>query len=377
VDDLLDFIGEIYEASLAPERWDAVIARLCRMIDARSGGINVEDHALGQRYMIATYGMPAFAKLSYRLGMSKHDHIFKIQASRPVGEAALVANHQTMKEDYPLYYRFIMKPFNMGYVAAIGLFNDEQWHAGIGVHRAFDDEPFGDRELRLLDRMAPHFQRALRIQREFYLLKNQNESLSGALGRLITGVIVLDRARGVVYRNDATDAILRKHPALSLKDDRLRAYFAGEQKMLTQLIEQLMDIDPREVTSRNQAMALRHPQREHPLMLMLAPVEHSGLPGYEHSRAGNVAIFLSDPESTFSMPAESLNRLYGLTPAEANVAIQLANGLSPKDIAENNGVGNETVRSQLKSIFSKLGVQKQQDVIRLLLSQSPGLVSSP
>jgi DNA-binding NarL/FixJ family response regulator len=69
------------------------------------------------------------------------------------------------------------------------------------------------------------------------------------------------------------------------------------------------------------------------------------------------------------MPAKRTWPPCSISPgAESGVASALVNGLSVEQIAERHQVSRETVRSQLKSIFGKLGVSKQQDVVRLLLN---------
>lgn len=365
MEELLHFIGEIYEAAWNPDHWDSVMEQLCCLVGARSGGINVEDHVSGSRYMIATHGMPGMAKLSYRLGLAKHDHIFKIQANRPVGEAAQVAHHAEMKSVSPLYYRLIMKPNNMGYVAAISFFNDEQWHAGIGIHRGFEAEPFGEQELRLLDRLAPHFQRALRIQRELHRLKNRAARLDAALSRLMLGVMVIDERKEIIYRNAVAEAVIERHPALQLSGNRLRLHHREESRQLDELMSRALDEAPEDISSRRLAMGVHHPEREHPIMLMLASMSELGPD--TAPRAGRAVIYLSEPGADFALPGETLRELFGLSNAEAGVAISLVNGLSLKSIAERNGVSQETVRSQLKKVFLKTGTNKQQDMIRLLL----------
>ena len=69
---------------------------------------------------------------------------------------------------------------------------------------------------------------------------------------------------------------------------------------------------------------------------------------------GSVGLYLSDPDSALNLPATALQSLYNMTPKEANVAIALSNGLSPSQISEQHGVSIDTVRSQLKSIYSKM-----------------------
>lgn len=60
----------------------------------------------------------------------------------------------------------------------------------------------------------------------------------------------------------------------------------------------------------------------------------------------------------------------GLTPAEAEIAVLLAEGLTVRQIAEATGRGYGTVRSHLKHTFSKLGVTRQFEVVQAVHSLS-------
>ena len=55
-----------------------------------------------------------------------------------------------------------------------------------------------------------------------------------------------------------------------------------------------------------------------------------------------------------------------MTGAEAKLARQLAAGLSLHQAAEMNGTTFETVRGQLKGVFSKTGVSRQAELLILL-----------
>jgi DNA-binding CsgD family transcriptional regulator len=87
--------------------------------------------------------------------------------------------------------------------------------------------------------------------------------------------------------------------------------------------------------------------------------------------ARTAAIFVSDPERPCIVPECLLTELYGLTPAEAQVAIGLANGQRLEDLARAKGVSINTVRTHLQQIFAKTEVTRQPDVVRLVLS-GPG-----
>jgi len=59
---------------------------------------------------------------------------------------------------------------------------------------------------------------------------------------------------------------------------------------------------------------------------------------------------------------------FGLTEKEALVAMHLAAGGSVTGYAEHHGVSEQTVRTQLKAVFAKTGVNRQSALAGLLLS---------
>jgi DNA-binding CsgD family transcriptional regulator len=63
---------------------------------------------------------------------------------------------------------------------------------------------------------------------------------------------------------------------------------------------------------------------------------------------------------------ELLRGLHGLTPAEAELVGQLARGRSLEEAARARGVSINTVRSQLKQVFSKTGTSRQGELVQLV-----------
>lgn len=67
---------------------------------------------------------------------------------------------------------------------------------------------------------------------------------------------------------------------------------------------------------------------------------------------------------------ERLRRSYGLTRAEARVAVLIAQGLVPKEAAAALGTSWNTVRTQLCRVFAKTGTTRQLELARLLERQA-------
>lgn len=95
------------------------------------------------------------------------------------------------------------------------------------------------------------------------------------------------------------------------------------------------------------------------------------------ARAGAVAFVAPDREAA-SDASRMYRETFGLTPAEARLAAALKDGLALKEAAAALNISVNTARNQIKSVFEKLGVNRQGDLIRHLteLSQLAAYIRS-
>lgn len=79
-----------------------------------------------------------------------------------------------------------------------------------------------------------------------------------------------------------------------------------------------------------------------------------------------LCIPLTEQGSARPTLEERLRLTYGLTPAEAKVAIHIGQGLVPKEAAVALGTSWNTVRTQLCRVFTKTHTKRQTELARLL-----------
>jgi DNA-binding CsgD family transcriptional regulator len=82
-------------------------------------------------------------------------------------------------------------------------------------------------------------------------------------------------------------------------------------------------------------------------------------------------VVIVDPELNVEPPAALLRRLYGLTTAEADVAVRVATGAELKQISAELGVSIATVRKHLQHLFEKTDTHRQAELVRFLLAVMP------
>jgi DNA-binding CsgD family transcriptional regulator len=183
--------------------------------------------------------------------------------------------------------------------------------------------------------------------------------LSQSIDFLSAGTLLLHHPRQIAYVNLAGERILRTRDGLRRDADQLSAMDPAEDQSLVETIAQAFEPTPGFV-SRSVAMSRPSGWQSYQLVV-LPPRKPAGCWRY-------VTVFITDPARDLAGLEPRLRELYGLTPAESNVATLLARGYDVKQTAEERGVALETVRWLLKRVFEKTGTRRQVDLVRLILS---------
>ena len=84
--------------------------------------------------------------------------------------------------------------------------------------------------------------------------------------------------------------------------------------------------------------------------------------GWDDDRGG-VALILIDPSQAPLLSAGHVTSLFGLTPAEAQLAVALSQGISLNAYADRRGISVGTVRIQMKRILEKTDSRRQADLV--------------
>ncbi len=100
---------------------------------------------------------------------------------------------------------------------------------------------------------------------------------------------------------------------------------------------------------------------ERPLMVQRIPLSRGP------DRPGYFVVVLADFDGRPQPNPETLRRIFGLTGAEAKLAIRIPFGETPAEIARDLGVSVATIRCQLASIFSKTQTRRQTELATLIM----------
>lgn len=103
-----------------------------------------------------------------------------------------------------------------------------------------------------------------------------------------------------------------------------------------------------------------------PIIVKAMPFEMD-LPGRPLPRATTVALLVfADPSESVTTDPEPALQLLGLTPSEARAAALVGRGLGPREAAEELGLTENSVRTTIKRVFSKLALSRQSELAVLV-----------
>ncbi|MCZ6523371.1 MAG: helix-turn-helix transcriptional regulator [Alphaproteobacteria bacterium] len=192
-----------------------------------------------------------------------------------------------------------------------------------------------------------------------------------ALDCLLIGVIFVDRRSGVMAMNRVADEIVAEADGLVVVRDILGAASAPQTSALRTLIGEAARPGSGNGRVAGGAMALTRPSMKRPLSVLVAPLPTNG---FDLGVAPPATVFVSDPERRLQPAADVVSGLYGLTGAEARLAVGVASGLSLREVAAESEVSINTARSTLKAIFKKTETNRQGELVKLLLT-GPAVMS--
>ena len=367
-DHLSDLEALAYEAALEPSLWPQVAAGASRALKAPYTMLNVSDRR-GKKVMraappdvdeLAEVTMARYPTLDTNPGLA-----FAAMTPPTTVELGnrIVSDSDLERLDF---YQDILRPLGLWHAAIMNVHRDDAVLAGMAFMRARKERPFGDDEVAALRALAPHFNRALRVTLRLGELEARASALAEMTDRALVALVLTDAFGRIAEANGVARAILAENDGLILRNGVLRAARSEDCVRLSRLIQEAAGS---RVMPMSGVMQVARPSSRRPLALVVSPTRAAGSP---FGRSHAVSIAFADPERAPESSADLLARLYGFTAREAGVAALLLQGLSPSEAAGELAMTENTVRTHIRHLFDKTGVERLADLVRLLM-QGPGV----
>ena len=218
-------------------------------------------------------------------------------------------------------------------------------------------------QLGLIKGLLPHIRQLIRVRQALVSAGALGASVTELLDTSRLGVIYLDRHGRVVEANDRARALLRRGDGLADRDGCLRARAPADQVRLERLVAGAL---PAAGVAVSGSLTLRRAFGVLPLVVHIKPVV-SQPPDLGLQRVAALVLVV-EPGRPLRLNPNLVATALGLTPAESQVAIWVAEGQTVGEIAVATGRTTSAIHYHLHQIYQKQKISRQADVVRLVLS---------
>lgn len=381
-------VHAIYGASLDPARWPSVTEDVARTLEARRAMLFTIAHTIQQGGFCYAHNIPqaAFDRWAATDEMAREDPFVRtITQRRLMVDGASLNGDDLVPHDQLVRTRFYKewwRPFDIARLCTGIVFDGTDHHklpAALSLYRSESDPRFSEADAHRLGRLLPHLSRSLGIM---FHLRDRDAALAvslAAMDKLTAGVVLLQAPDTVVFANRTAQKFLREgryirwSPGLGEPKSglTLNERLKSQNKRFRQALAQsLSPVDLGGPTHFSNAILLPTPDGAPGSVLHVSPFisDHPNLAtGMTHQRAILIAY---DLESASRVRPELLSELFGLSPAEARAAVQVAVGGPMARVAERLGVSLNTLKTHLRAVYAKTQTHRQVDLLKLLLSLS-------
>jgi DNA-binding CsgD family transcriptional regulator len=234
----------------------------------------------------------------------------------------------------------------------------------IGFHRGKDGKAFGQDTVEAMNEGLSHLRRMISIRSKLIAGERQRTAAGAASDASVHAVLTLTAQGRLLHANEAAEELLGRDDALRMRGGRLAARIAKDQSALQAAIARAVSSEGIAASS----LWLHRPKGD--------PYELSVTSANTGGNGRQIIVVVTQHPLRDSSICARIRTLYGLTQAEAEVAVRLAEGASIQQICDERTSTISTVRSQLKSINSKTGCTRQSQLVARI-GQLPRFRLSP
>lgn len=369
---LLNAITKIYRAGLKPKSWPEALDAISRCVGSPKAVLYSVKPCDGSVLEFRSHNIdPAYGGqyLSYYHQVDPWlDCVRSMESGQPLRGTQIVPDNTMRRTEH---FNDFLKPQDIRFLLT-GFSGRKSTRMDIlsVFHRVKEDD-FDSRSVRIFEILIEHVAQALNVERALEGARVCSRELGAVLDSVPKAILLLNRSGAVIYANAAADRLLSAADGLSVSDRRLEATSPGARKSLDRLLRDAVVV-PFPTRHKRRVTKVPRISGGHPYVVRAAPIETTpdiadtnDLPNSPH-----LLVTISDPEAQHSAPAAGeLQVIYGLTPAEANLAVELSRGATLARVAERQGIAVSTVRKYLRSVFDKTGTHRQAELVQRLVTE--------
>ncbi len=366
-------LSALYEASMDNAYWDDALEQLRALFSANYVTLilkmpdSQDEDDLG--LMVSVGDMQDSGKVVY----FPYRHNLTPFVNQTPDKVFTEEDLMTPEEWHDSPYRIHWCACNDVYhVMAVDISTQDSGTLRFRLTRPESSEPFSEDDKALCQFLLPHIRRSLNVRNLLDRSQTLGSLYSKAISRLSIATVLIDENGQILEENVFAKEILESGDGLKIVGGRLEASYPSDNRELRRLIKDAFAKKRGEGEhTLPEAMSVTRPSGEVSLGIVVESIPSTAWAEGKGQPAA--VVYIRDAVGKSQASNEVAKKLFGLTPAETALSVQLANGLSLEEAAEALNIRRNTARAHLRAIFSKTGVRRQTELVRIFLNSVAAL----
>jgi DNA-binding CsgD family transcriptional regulator len=178
------------------------------------------------------------------------------------------------------------------------------------------------------------------------------------------GIIVTDQTARIAWQNAIAAEVLDRGDGLISRSGIISSPHRTSAAELAAWIRQAAQAQNRFNSTGEKALRIARAAR--PPLLVLVSTLPAPTDGNGAASEAAAILLIAEPDRRPAILGRHLVDWFALTPTEAELAVQLADGARLEDLSARKGVRMSTLRSQLSAVLGKTGADRQAELVGLL-----------
>ncbi len=361
---LLNVIGKVYDVASSNQDWNPVLEDIADICGGEAAQMLMVSPKAQTATVVSPRTDPSFIK-AFFADWADEDPTYSATIRASVGEVVTLENSGRETFLKSAFYNVFWKGSGLGAERMrSNLIMNDSIQVGIGLSPFARRDEISEHMHKTFLALLPHMIRSVELQWRMHRLELERAMVapSGT-----AGVLIVNSDGRVLVADTRAEEILSAQSPLLVEKGVLHA---TENRDTVNLHRMILSCAPRGAgyQLRGGSVRIGYPGGSRlDIAIMPVPAEASGFPlDVDSNRKPVATILLKDIESGRRRTVEKLQTRYGLTQAEARVALECLKGETRDALARSMGVSDATIRTHLSRIYEKTGAKRRTQLVHLL-----------
>ncbi|NTJ35947.1 hypothetical protein G6K86_30495 [Agrobacterium rhizogenes] len=359
-----DVLAALYSSLLEETGWETFLESLSALLPGGKATLFYHNNRYATGAFVLTAGFDRALLSAYNQHFSTRNPWMPFAVTRPIGRG--VCSQQMLPQDdlqKTEFYADFLRPNKLVSAVGVTICREVGTHFMLSILHEKCEQERAKEVAALLGRLTPHVQRVFG-----YYRRRVSEDLAQSASRLLSnqsgvGILQIDPNLKIIGSNSVADRLLAIGQGIRI--DPTGALRTSSEPLNTALSQILAGRGPLESQlASSSSFKIVGEFGRFALLLTLIPVNTASKAAHYFAGA-HALVVVDDLSSPMAIPASVLREYLGITIAEAELVSGLAVGCSVHDLAKMRSVAIGTIRSQLHSIYMKLGLGGQMELLQL------------